>query len=92
MGALFLATILNIFGFTNAFSIPGLVPKNYVSGDKLDVFVGKLSSDRTELPFDFYELSWCANTEGYNTEWKPASKNLKGVDLVKSPVHVSKYC
>ena len=45
-----------------SWSIPGLMPKNYEKGKKLDIYVGQLYSDRTSFTFDYYSLNWCHNT------------------------------
>jgi hypothetical protein len=73
----------------SAFSIPGLVPTNYKRGDRLPILAGKLMSSSTELPFDFYDLNWCNNTVGGGYDLKPVAKNLRGVNLVHSPMDVS---
>lgn len=72
-----------------AFSIPVLVPTNYKRGDTLPILVGSLESDNAELPFAFYTLNWCENTQGKGYDLKPAAKSFKGVDLVHSPFDVS---
>jgi len=74
-----------------AFSIPGLVPTNYKRGDKLPILAGNLMSTRTELLHDFYDLNWCNNTIGGGYDLKPVAKNLRGVNLVNSPMDVSAF-
>ena len=75
----------------SAFSIPGLVPTNYKKGDKLPILAGNLMSTRTELLHDFYDLNWCNNTIGGGYDLKPVAKNLRGVNLVHSPMDVSTH-
>jgi hypothetical protein len=75
----------------SAFSIPGLVPTNYKKGDKLPILAGNLMSTRTELLHDFYDLNWCNNTIGGGYDLKPVAKNLRGVNLVHSPMDVSAH-
>ena len=48
----------------SAWSVPGLVPKNYEKLQKLDVLVGQLYSERTSFTFDYYSLNWCTNSKG----------------------------
>jgi len=50
------------------------------------VLVGRLSSPKTEIPYDFYELNWCNNTANEGYDLNPVHKNIKGTDLVQSPV------
>jgi hypothetical protein len=46
-------------------------------------------SEHTEFPYDFYEAPWCNNTEGKGFDLSPVPDNIKGVDLVRSPMEVS---
>ena len=82
--------ILFLLHSAAAFSIPGMVPTNYNKGDNLQVLVGRFNSPKTEIPYNFYELNWCNNTANEGYDLKPVHKNIKGTDLVQSPVEVSK--
>ena len=42
-----------------AFYLPGVSPKEYKNGDKVEVKVNKLSSSITQLPYDYYSLPFC---------------------------------
>ena len=42
-----------------AFYLPGVSPKEYKDGDKVEVKVNKLSSSITQLPYDYYSLPFC---------------------------------
>lgn len=44
---------------TSAFSIPGILPKNYHKDDILNITVGPLRSAKTGIPRHFYDLAWC---------------------------------
>ncbi|XP_073309674.1 transmembrane 9 superfamily member 7-like [Primulina huaijiensis] len=61
------------FGFllllssVHSFYLPGVAPRDFLQGDDLAVKVNKLSSTKTQLPYDFYFLNYC----------KP--KNIKNV-------------
>ncbi|XP_073064481.1 transmembrane 9 superfamily member 7 [Primulina eburnea] len=61
------------FGFllllssVHSFYLPGVAPRDFLQGDDLAVKVNKLSSTKTQLPYDFYFLKYC----------KP--KNIKNV-------------
>lgn len=87
--ALNLLVLAGVFNGVDAFSIPGLVPTNYKKGDQLPILVGRMFSHHTEMESNFYDLNWCNNTEGNGYDTKPVEKNLKGVDLVRSPMDVS---
>jgi hypothetical protein len=74
---------------SNSFSIPGLVPTNYQKGDNIPILVGQLTSEKTAMAFNFYDLNWCDNTKGHGFDTKPVAQNYKGNYLVHSPYDVS---
>merc|ERR1719478_2108700 len=41
------------------FYLPGVSPKEYKDGDRVEVKVNKLSSAVTQLPYNFYSLPFC---------------------------------
>ena len=43
----------------SAFYLPGVAPQDYQRDDIVNVKVNKLSSVRTQLPFDYYSLPYC---------------------------------
>jgi hypothetical protein len=49
-----------------AFSFPGLVPKGYDKGSKLRMMASLIMSDKTKLPYDFYDTGIC-KPEGFDT-------------------------
>jgi hypothetical protein len=62
--ALLVGTIISFFAWeVEAFSLPGLIPKNYRYNDKLDIMAGSLESQKTVVPFFYYTLDFCNNTE-----------------------------
>lgn len=71
--------------YATAWSIPGMIPKNYEDGQSLDIHAGQLRSPRTSLEFDFYSLNWCDNYKknGYNAELHGMS--LRNTPLIESP-------
>ena len=42
-----------------AFYLPGVVPKQFLAGEKVPVKVNSLTSIRTHLPYDYYKLPFC---------------------------------
>jgi hypothetical protein len=61
------------------------VPKNYKSTDSLDILVGQLKSATTSVPFDFYTLNWCDDTNSKGYDGKNYGLNLQGDFLTQSP-------
>ncbi|KAL7136732.1 hypothetical protein ABFS83_10G050100 [Erythranthe nasuta] len=43
----------------NAFYLPGVAPRDFRRGEVLEVKVNKLFSTKTQLPYDYYFLSYC---------------------------------
>lgn len=50
-----LLIISGVFGFY----LPGVAPKDYEEGSRIDLTVNKLDSSLTQLPFDYYYLNFC---------------------------------
>ncbi|GER45024.1 endomembrane protein 70 protein family [Striga asiatica] len=43
----------------HSFYLPGVAPRDFTRRDELQVKVNKLSSTKTQLPYDFYYLKYC---------------------------------
>uniref|UniRef100_A0A803MRR7 Transmembrane 9 superfamily member n=2 Tax=Chenopodium quinoa TaxID=63459 RepID=A0A803MRR7_CHEQI len=43
----------------HSFYLPGVAPRDFQVGDPLQVKVNKLSSTKTQLPYDYYFLKYC---------------------------------
>ena len=57
--ALFLAAAALSASQVGAFYLPGVVPKQFLAGEKVPVKVNSLTSIRTHLPYDYYKLPFC---------------------------------
>jgi len=57
----FVCTLLLVFlvSAANCFYLPGVAPQDFNKGDELQVKVNKLSSIKTQLPYDYYSLNYC---------------------------------
>jgi transmembrane 9 superfamily protein 2/4 len=53
------------------FYLPGVAPKEFDDGERVEVKVNKLTSIRTQLPYDYYSLPFCRPTDVIN-----AAENL----------------
>lgn len=42
-----------------AFYLPGVAPKDFKQGEHVDIKVNKLTSTRTQLPYEYYALPFC---------------------------------
>ena len=43
----------------SAFYLPGVAPKDFKQGEHVEIKVNKLTSTRTQLPFEYYALPFC---------------------------------
>ncbi|KAK3426761.1 hypothetical protein EUGRSUZ_F03131 [Eucalyptus grandis] len=43
----------------HSFYLPGVAPRDFITGEELIVKVNKLSSTKTQLPYDYYYLKYC---------------------------------
>ncbi|KAI6178644.1 Transmembrane 9 superfamily member [Aphelenchoides besseyi] len=60
MRRLFLFSIFSLLlGQTDPFYVPGVAPKEFKSGDAVEVKAIKLTSTRTVIPYEFYSLPFC---------------------------------
>eukprot|EP01098_Paradermamoeba_levis_P002333 TRINITY_DN1273_c0_g1_i1.p1 TRINITY_DN1273_c0_g1~~TRINITY_DN1273_c0_g1_i1.p1 ORF type:complete len:624 (+),score=162.27 TRINITY_DN1273_c0_g1_i1:757-2628(+) len=48
------------FSLVSNFYLPGVAPNEYAEDDPVDLKVNKLTSSRTQLPYDYYSLPFCA--------------------------------
>ena len=44
---------------SSGFYLPGVSPKEYKDGDRVEVKVNKLSSSVTQLPYNYYTMPFC---------------------------------
>lgn len=48
-----------LVAFCDAFYLPGVAPHEYFDGERVEIKVNKLSSTKTQLPYDYYSLPFC---------------------------------
>mmetsp|Transcript_26201 Transcript_26201/g.104836 ORF Transcript_26201/g.104836 Transcript_26201/m.104836 type:complete len:194 (+) Transcript_26201:69-650(+) len=64
--------ILSLAASTSAFYLPGVAPRTFRYGDKVELKVNKLTSVHTQIPYDYYSLKFCKPHGGI----KQATENL----------------
>ena len=62
---------------SSGFYLPGVSPKEYKDGDRVEVKVNKLSSSVTQLPYNYYSMPFCKP----NVDIVNAVENLGEVPL-----------
>ncbi len=48
----------------HAFYLPGVAPRQYASGEEVQLKVNRMTSQRTQLPYNFYDLPFCQPVGG----------------------------
>ncbi|XP_004501387.1 transmembrane 9 superfamily member 9 [Cicer arietinum] len=56
----FSSLLLSLLHTSLSFYLPGVAPQDFFKGDLLQVKVNKLTSTKTQLPYSFYSLPYCA--------------------------------
>ncbi|KAL2655245.1 hypothetical protein AAZV13_04G055900 [Glycine max] len=56
----FSAVLLLLIHGSHCFYLPGVAPQDFQKGDSLQVKVNKLTSTKTQLPYSYYSLPYCA--------------------------------
>jgi transmembrane 9 superfamily protein 2/4 len=57
-----LAAVLATAPAARAFYVPGITPHGFDAAERVPLFVNKVSSDRTQLPLEWYDLPVCPLT------------------------------
>lgn len=71
------------------FYVPGVAPVEFVKGQKIDVKAVKMTSTRTQLPYEYYSLKFCLPKNGtlvYKSE--NLGEVLRGDRIVNTPYEV----
>lgn len=58
---------------STAFYLPGIAPRSYGEGGKLDVMANKLVSPKNKLPYDYYSLPFCGAESKKDHKSKPVN-------------------
>ncbi|KAG0455875.1 hypothetical protein HPP92_023663 [Vanilla planifolia] len=69
-----------------SFYLPGVAPRDFLKGDELQVKVNKLSSTKTQLPYEYYFLDYCKPSKIMNSA-ENLGEVLRG-DRIENSVYV----
>ncbi|XP_023000345.1 transmembrane 9 superfamily member 7 [Cucurbita maxima] len=72
----------------HSFYLPGVAPRDFQTGDSLPVKVNKLSSTKTQLPYDYYYLNYC-KPKKINNNAENLGEVLRG-DRIENSVYTFK--
>lgn len=71
----------------DAFYLPGVSPREYAEGERVEIRVHKLSSPRTHLPYDYYSLPFC-KPETLVKQAENLGEVLHGAMIQNSPYEI----
>lgn len=77
------------FSHSHAFYVPGVAPVEFTKGQIIDVKAVKMTSTRTQLPYEYYSLQFCLPKNGtlsYKSE--NLGEVLRGDRIVNTPYEV----
>lgn len=78
------------------FYLPGVAPKEFLSGQPVDVKAVRLTSTKTQLPFEYYSLPFCQPPGGIKYKVENLGEVLRGDRIVntayKVDMAVNKSC
>lgn len=83
-GLILLLLVLCLSSAANCFYLPGVAPQDFKTGDELQVKVNKLSSTKTQLPYDHYSLDYCKPKKIVNSA-ENLGEVLRGDRIENSP-------
>ncbi|XP_074580505.1 transmembrane 9 superfamily member 7-like [Curcuma longa] len=86
--ASFLLALLLVLPSCRAFYLPGVAPRDFRKGEDLLVKVNKLSSTKTQLPYDYYFLDYCKPSNIMNSA-ENLGEVLRG-DRIENSVYTFK--
>ncbi|XP_032622312.1 transmembrane 9 superfamily member 4 isoform X3 [Chelonoidis abingdonii] len=82
-----LLMLLALFHETSSFYVPGVAPINFHQKDPVEIKAVKLTSSRTQLPYEYYSLPFCQpNKITYKAE--NLGEVLRGDRIVNTPFQV----
>ena len=71
-----------------AFYLPGVAPRTFRYGDKVELKVNKLTSVHTQIPYDYYSLKFCRPRGGIKQATENLGEVLSGDLIENSPYHL----
>jgi len=80
-----LVTVLAVLLVCKGFYLPGVAPIDYTEGEIVPIDVTKLDSVKTQLPYDYYALSFCEPKGGPLREPENLGEYLLGERIESSP-------
>ena len=70
------------------FTYPGVAPRTFRYGDKVELKVNKLTSVHTQIPYDYYSVKFCRPRGGIKQATENLGEFLSGDLIENSPYHL----
>lgn len=75
--------------YCHGFYVPGVAPVEFLKGQTIDVKAVKMTSTRTQLPYEYYSLQFCLPKNGtLNYKSENLGEVLRGDRIVNTPYEV----
>uniref|UniRef100_A0A7S4BFB6 Transmembrane 9 superfamily member n=1 Tax=Chrysotila carterae TaxID=13221 RepID=A0A7S4BFB6_CHRCT len=81
------ALLAGAFASSSAFYLPGVAPIDYEDGARVDLKVNKLTSTKTQLPYEWYSLPFCRPAEVV-TMAENLGEVMRGDKIENSPYEI----
>jgi len=75
----------------NSFYLPGVAPNFYSAQDPVEIKVNRLTSSKTQLAFDYYDLPFCQPKDGIKNAAENLGEILQGNKIENSPYEIFMY-
>ena len=78
---------LVLFNLASGFYLPGVAPHDYKKNESISLFVEKLDSSVTQIPYEYYYLNFCPPSD-FGREKENIGQELVGDIIEKSPYSI----
>ncbi|XP_063720621.1 transmembrane 9 superfamily member 4-like [Symsagittifera roscoffensis] len=84
-----LSVVLFCTRLSDCFVVPGVAPMDYLKDDPVEIKAVKLTSDKAQLPYEYYSLPFC-KPSGNNLAYKSENLGeiLRGDRIVNTPYDI----
>lgn len=88
MKPVYILLLFSTYGVCSGFYVPGVAPVEFKKGDPIEVKAVKITSTRTQLPYEYYNLPFCAPAHGIEYKSENLGEVLRGDRITNTPYDV----
>lgn len=70
--------LLLLAGLIEGFYVPGVAPIDFKRSERVEIRAVKMTSSKTQLPYEYYSLPFCQPSEGVNYQSLNLGEVLRG--------------